>query len=313
MSWHHVCRVSRRFSAGLIVAAVALSTSPAAGELAYGVAESLSGPQRLVSFDTANPAAILTNVALTGDVGEFESMAGLDFRPGDGRLYAISGSDRLFTVNPATGVANLVAPVAVASGNLLVSGFDFTPDGSSIRYVRQVSFAPESNQRINPVTGAVITDGSVDYPAGDPRAGTLFASGLAYAPDGRAYLIDPRPASEPNSVLLELTDPVAGTAAVVGNFGVGFGNGRLGFDISNTTGVAYAALGTLLGNDKLYTINLSTGAATFVGNLGTIPQDTFTNLRGVAVVVPEPATLGLVAAIPLALAMRRAGGRRRRS
>jgi hypothetical protein len=72
----------------------------------------------------------------------------------------------------------------------------------------------------------------------------------------------------------------------------------VGFDISGLTGTAYAALGTNLITSEFYTINLSTGAATLVGNIGG-PGDQFF-VRGVAALpggpaVPEPTTVLLLA------------------
>ena len=285
-------------------AALLLACAPAArAELAYGVAESLSGPDRLVSFDTSDPGTILSDVAVPLQ-SEFESLYGIDFRPNDGRLYGLSFLDRLYTIDTVTGAATVVATLDTDVGGFAVSGFDFTPDGRTLRLVKQVSSAPEANYRINPDTGAVTVDGGVEYPAGDPRS--LFASGLAYTPGGRAYLIDPRPLSSGGgTVLLELTDPNAGTTAVVGDLGIGSGSGANGFDVSNVTGVAYATIATSLTDDTLVRINLATGAATVIGGLGAIPENAVaTRLDGFALAVPEP-TGAAVAFVVAGLALRR--------
>jgi hypothetical protein len=77
----------------------------------------------------------------------------------------------------------------------------------------------------------------------------------------------------------------------------------VGFDISGLTGLAFASfIPTGLPGAELYTINLATGAATFIGAVdgGTL------QVRDIALVtVPLPATLvllavGLVAAIAVA-------------
>jgi Domain of unknown function (DUF4394)/PEP-CTERM motif len=78
-----------------------------------------------------------------------------------------------------------------------------------------------------------------------------------------------------------------------------------GFDISGLTGVAYAAFQIPGGPSQLYTISLTTGAATLVGGIGTGQI-----VRGPAApvgvaAVPEPATLLLVGSGALALRWRK--------
>ena len=62
--------------------------------------------------------------------------------------------------------------------------------------------------------------------------------------------------------------PNNGTLNTVG--ALGFNTSDLvGFDISGASGVAFASLTTPAGNfSQLFTINLATGAATLVGNIG---------------------------------------------
>ena len=70
-------------------------------------------------------------------------------------------------------------------------------------------------------------------------------------------------------------------------------NARLGFDISGLSGIAYASLTSPATNlSSLYTIDLTTGAATLVGSIGN-----GITLQGLAVpagpAVPEPTSLVL--------------------
>ena len=74
-------------------------------------------------------------------------------------------------------------------------------------------------------------------------------------------------------------------------------------DISATTGTAYAAMAVLSSDrqsfsTQLYSINLSTGAATSLGQFGTGGMGQFYNLFGLATPagapVPEPTTLLLL-------------------
>jgi len=81
----------------------------------------------------------------------------------------------------------------------------------------------------------------------------------------------------------------AGTLTAVGPLGVDF-QANNGFDIFSGNNTAYAASANAAGTPQLYTINLTTGAATNVGTIGTAGNTTF--LRGLAVETGAPATPG---------------------
>ena len=93
----------------------------------------------------------------------------------------------------------------------------------------------------------------------------------------------------------------------VGSLGLGTNlNPRLGFDISGVNNQNNFASILTGGTDKLYSINLSTGAATLVGTIGsgTTVYSGLTN----AVAIPEPTGLGLLGvAAAFALRNRRRG------
>ena len=76
----------------------------------------------------------------------------------------------------------------------------------------------------------------------------------------------------------------------------------VGFDISGVTGIAFASLTSRVGpldtSSDLYTINLSTGAATLVGSIGQFGGPGAFITRDIAapvgMPVPEPATAALL-------------------
>ena len=73
-----------------------------------------------------------------------------------------------------------------------------------------------------------------------------------------------------------MPSPNAGAITAIGPLGVDAA-ALAGFDILAEGNVAYAAL-QVAGTSGLYTVNLSTGAATLVGPLGAV------TLRGIAVI-----------------------------
>lgn len=103
---------------------------------------------------------------------------------------------------------------------------------------------------------------TMSYPAGDAHAGTapkIVALGSTNsnvdATSVVLYGIDS------GLDTLAVVDRETGQLHTVGPLGVNTGT-RAGLDISGTTGTAYASLGS-----SLYTINLTTGAATSVGSI----------------------------------------------
>jgi hypothetical protein len=58
-------------------------------------------------------------------------VVGLDFRPANGSLYAISNQSRLFSVNTASGALTVVGTTFVPSLTGTTFGFDFNPGRSN--------------------------------------------------------------------------------------------------------------------------------------------------------------------------------------
>jgi hypothetical protein len=234
----------------------------------------------LVRFDSATPGTILSTVPVAG-LQSGENLLGIDFRPATGQLYGLGSTSRLYAINPTTGVANaLASPFSpLLSGTDF--GFDFNPTVDRIRVVSDA----DQNLRLNPDTGTMtVTDTPLAYTPGDDNAGAnpnvvgaAYTNNVAGGSTTTLYGID-----SSLDVLVTHTNPNAGILATVGPLGIDTSS-LSGFDISATTGVAYAAL-TVGGTSRLYTINLATGAATLVGTIGGGAQ-----IRGLALpVTPAP-------------------------
>jgi hypothetical protein len=290
--------------AATTVATFLLAVRPAAAETIYGVTVFRS----LVTFDSTTPGTIATSTPITGLVGQdnFESVLGIDFRPATGQLYALGNAPgsiyRLYTINTATGVATQVgADITTISATNV--GFDFNPVVDRIRIVTDA----DQNHRFNPDTGAsAATDTNLAYAAGDANAnanpnvvGAAYTNNVSGAASTTLYDID-----SGLDALTTQNPPNAGTLNTVGPLGVDFG-GQVGFDISGATGTAYASnFDGSMGISFFYTINLATGAATLVDDIGV---EQFINDIAVApAAVPEPTGLALAAgALLLAQTTRR--------
>jgi hypothetical protein len=260
----------------------------------------LGGLNNLYGFDSATPGIISTTTSITGlRPGEF--IRGIDFRPANGQLYGISLSS-VYIINPQTGAATLVSNLSTPLDS--VAGVDFDPVEDRLRVVNDITL---KNQRIDVDTGQVTDDAPLKYAMGDPNAfEPPHLTGIAFSFDGvtstTLYGIDS--GFFQSGQLVTLNQPETGIINSIGPTGVRTTNnvGLVGFDISELTNTAYAVLtpdsNFNVFSDHLYTIDLSTGAATLVGAIGN-GRFTVTGLaapvRLSQAPVPEPTTVLLLA------------------
>jgi hypothetical protein len=235
---------------GLTLAAVARAT-------VVGV----TADNRVVTFKTATPGTFDTNVAIAGLQGG-ENVLGIDFRPATGRLYALTDGGRLYTVDPITGGAT-VAPILVADaadtsdpfGALAGTAFgtDFNPVVDRLRTVSDA----EQNLRTNVDSGATITDVALNRAPFNVTA-AAYANNFAGTAATTLYAIDTR-----NDRLLVQNPPNNGTLNDIGALGVDI-DAVTGFEIVGPD-TALAALSNAATPAGLYSVNLASGAATFIG------------------------------------------------
>lgn len=251
----------------------------------------------LLRFNTNTPGTT-TAAGATLTFGAGEVLAGLDWRPATGQLFALgvdaaADTATLYVVDPQTGGA--LTPVGGANGlvsftgvdlpdpNTSGYGFDFNPTVDRIRVVTGSGL----NLRLNPVTGTgVDTDANVagTQPDGALNGATTSADGAAYtnsfataATEGvtTLYVID----ALTNSLYLQ-NPPNAGTQVLqdvitLNGTPLDF-NVVNGFDIISDVVVTASnaavqngsalALLQVSGSNGLYSIDLTSGAATLIAD-----------------------------------------------
>lgn len=242
----------------------------------------LTSTDQLVTFDSATPATTTNAVAVTG-LGASESLLGIDYRPATGQLYGLGSTGQLYTINSTTGAATAVGtPLTITGTNF---GFDFNPQVDRIRVVSDA----DANFRAVPGTGAAVTppDTNLAYATGDANAGAnpnvvaaAYNNNFASTSSTTLYVIDTTldilatQGSGPG--VTPVVSPNTGQLFTVGALGIDVDNNGA-FDVAESDGVAYATFGAPGGGggggggapSTLYTINLTTGAATAVGtNIG---------------------------------------------
>jgi hypothetical protein len=223
------------------------------GALESGSLLFLTTASTLLNTSSGDPTNILHGVAIGGlQVGE--SMVAIDYRPANKKLYGLSDQFRLYTIDPETGLATAVSATPIAGLTAQANSFDFNPTVDRIRIVSNTG----SSWRVNPDTALLVaTDTSIN-PGGIEIGELAYSNNVAGAATTTLYGIDVT-----SDQLVILNPPNAGTATPVGPLGAAASTGLTGFDIS-PTGIAYLVVqGGLLNR-----VNLSTGAATLIGNVG---------------------------------------------
>jgi len=274
----------RGFAVILAAGILALASSGARAETVYGVTQA----GFLVNWDSATPGTIPAGVAIQG-LSTNETIIGIDFRPATGELFGLGSFSRLYTINTATGMST---PVGAAFGppplNGASFGFDFNPTVDRIRLVSD----SDQNLRLNPNTGQIgAVDPNLIYAAGDPNFGTnpnvshvAYTNSVAGATSTTLYGLD----TGTDTLVRHTVGPGFNELVTVGLLGTNVTEIG-GFDISGGTGIAYATVRDVqLSQSTFWTINLTTGAGAFVGQIG--GGHVITSMA----VVPEPGTLSLL-------------------
>ncbi len=235
----------------------------------------LGSNNTLFRFNSTTPDDATNIGTITGVTG---NLIGIDFRPANGLLYAVSSDGGIYTINISTAAATLVstltadatdatAPFTALSGTDF--GVDFNPLPDRLRIVSNTG----QNLRVNVSTGATTTDSDLSYGIPPPFP-NVFAAAYSNNIDGATattlYDLD----AGIDSLVVQ-NPPNDGTLTVQGALGVDASQVG-GFDIAPGSGTqpAFAAL-NLAGAPTvttLYLIDLTTGASTSLGDIDSNTQ-----------------------------------------
>lgn len=281
-----------------LVATMALAAiAPASAVTIYSLGD---GGLSLLRYNSDEPGSVTRVGLFNGGGGPFgvDALDSIDFRPATGELYGYRFSTNTYyvvDVDTATLTPNTTAPADPPS--TFVLGIDFNPTIDRLRVVS----ASKDNIVYNPNDGTADAKTALFYGPGDPNELTTFGTPLqplvvenaytnnfAGATATQQYVLD-----HGLNVLATLANS-AGTLSTVGEVTLGGSvldfDEFVGFDVFTDGGgnTAYALL-TVNGTPGLYTIDLSTGAATSLGAIGS----SFGTVYGLAA-VPEPSALAML-------------------
>lgn len=247
------------------------------------------------------PGTTTTPVSITGMTAG-QTVAGVDYRPATGELYALGYNSstteaQLYTINATTGAAMVInsTPIMLTLGSNSAISFDFNPTVDRIRVVG----ANKKNYRLHPVTGAIAaTDMDLAYAVGDVNAAASAEIGAcAYTNSYIGSTVTTLYNYDMSlNILTTQIPPNNGTLNTVGVSGIVVNNVTKSIDMdiymdpATVTNMAYLAANTGANiNDNLYTINLATGMVTSVGMIGS-----GLDVKNIAVVIDRtmPAVTG---------------------
>jgi hypothetical protein len=222
----------------------------------------LTDASHIVGFKPLTPSTLDTDVAITG-LAAGEKLLGIDIRPKDGLMYAISSTGRLHTIDPVTGAATFKVALAADVADLTlpftaISGTDFAVDFNPVADRLRVISSTGQSLRINVDTGATTTDGSINRAGAAPvvTAGA-YTNSFAGTTATMLMVLD----TDSDNLALQ-NPPNEGTLTNIGALGVDL-TGDAGMDIAGgANGLVLASLRTAgAGPTRLYRVDLVSGAA----------------------------------------------------
>jgi hypothetical protein len=197
----------------------------------------------------------------TTDIKGAANIVGIDVRPADGMLYAISADGGIYTVDAKTGAATMKSKLSETLKAGVTVTVDFNPVADRMRIITSEG----ANLRVNVDDGKATVDGALKYKDGDAQAGkTPKVIAGAYTNSA-----NPKPAAtalydiDEAGHLLSQAPPNDGVLNTIGMLGVKI-DGPVAFNIVNK-GEDNAAW--LVTGGTLYSVDLKTGKATAAGKL----------------------------------------------
>lgn len=210
------------------------------------------------SIDRATPNKIVSNLKITG-LESGDELVGIDYRPKDGKLYAVGLLGNLYTLNPNTGKASFLrkliadssddAPFSKIMGDANLITVNFNPAADRLRVISNTG----QNLRINVDTGVTITDGTIKLAEGTATVvAGAYTNAFAGTASTKLYSIDQ------NSDRIYLQNANVGTLGVSAALGADINtNGGGGLDIDPVSNIGFAALKLTSGAYKFFQLNLA--------------------------------------------------------
>lgn len=189
-------------------------------------------------------------------------IVGIDVRPADGMLYALSADGSVYTVD-AMGKSELKSKLEKMPSKDAMVTVDFNPVADRLRVIG----SDGANLRANVDDGKVTVDGKLSFAEGDMHKGETpkivagaYTNSMKGAKETVLYDVDAT-----IGALIKQSPPNDGKLSAVGKFGVQAK--AYAFDIVAT---GDKNEGFLMADDTLYSVSLETGKATMVKKIAAV-------------------------------------------
>ncbi len=245
-----------RHSRTLLLASTVLAAAftPLAAQAAMLAA--LSGDNTLTMIDTATQKAG-KSMKVTGINGK---IAGIDVRPADGMLYALSSDGTIYTID-AAGKATMKSKMDTVLAATAMATVDFNPAADRLRVIG----SDGTNLRVNVDDGKTTVDGKLKFAETDMHKGEApmvvagaYSNSVKGTKETALYDIDGKIGG-----LLKQAPPNDGVLGALGKLGVTAK--AIAFDIE--TAADGSNTGWLLADGALHKVDLATGKASMVGKV----------------------------------------------
>ncbi len=242
---------------GLSLSFLALA-APVQAEILVGL---VSG-KTLVTIDTEKKAVIATAQV------QGASLMGMDVRPSDNQLYAVTTDGNIVIVDAKTGklIQKSVLSEKMATG--VTASIDFNPVADRMRIIGSDGMS----LRVNVEDGKATVDGALKYAETDASKGKPFkvtaasySNSFAGTKETALYDID-----VVQGHLLKQAPPNDGILNTVGSLGIKL-EGSVAFDIASDGKGGNSAF--LLNAGRLHMVDLTSGAAKSLGSITGLSGD----------------------------------------
>lgn len=237
----------------LTLAATLLAGTALAGAARAETVAALVGDDTIAVVDT-DAKKVAKTMKVSGASGK---VVGIDVRPADGMLYAVSSDGMIWTVDPATGKATQKSKLDMPLPVNVMMTVDFNPVADRLRVIG----SDGTNLRINVDDGKVTKDGNLKFADTDMHKGETpkivagaYTNSMKGAKETTLYDIDATIGG-----LIKQAPPNDGVLNAVGKLGVTAKS--YAFDIASD---GQGDKGWLMADGALHSVDLATGKATMV-------------------------------------------------
>ncbi|WP_332697393.1 DUF4394 domain-containing protein [Bosea sp. (in: a-proteobacteria)] len=245
-----------RHSRTLLLASTVLAAAFAPLAAQAAMLAALSGDNTLTMIDTATQKAG-KSMKVTGINGK---IAGIDVRPADGMLYALSSDGTIYTID-AAGKATMKSKMDTVLAATAMATVDFNPAADRLRVIG----SDGTNLRVNVDDGKTTVDGKLKFAETDMHKGEApmvvagaYSNSVKGTKETALYDIDGKIGG-----LLKQAPPNDGVLGALGKLGVTAK--AIAFDIE--TAADGSNTGWLLADGALHKVDLATGKASMVGKV----------------------------------------------